>query len=185
MRPRIEPRESLHILLRIISSLMCHPWRHQRKCLMLWQSNGRRITYCYNHLEWPLRIMGFIHSRNVCQKEVITFNRLLEEFAQEESWLIIREENMGATEDLALTIQRRSLKRWGIWRTQFLKNLLSILRIWIRNDVVMNEEDGEAKRRSLPMKQINISIQFSFHDIVLLCICLYLVDVLYMIECLH
>ena len=59
--------------------------------------------------------------------------------------------------------------------------------IWIRNDVVMNEEDDEAEgsRRSLPTKQIKISIQLSFHDIVLLCICLYSVDVLCMIECLH
>ena len=55
------------------------------------------------------------------------------------------------------------------------------------DDAIMNEEDDEAKgsRRSLPMKQIKISIQLSFHDIVLLCICLYLVDVLCMIECLH
>ena len=52
---------------------------------------------------------------------------------------------MGETKDQALTIQRRSLKRWGIWRTQFLKKLLSILSIWVRNDVVMNEEDDEAK----------------------------------------
>ena len=61
------------------------------------------------------------------------------------------------------------------------------LRIWIINDDVMNEEEDEAEgaRRSLPMKQIKISIQFSFHDIVLLCICLYLVDVLCMIEYLH
>ena len=38
--------------------------------------------------------------------------------------------------------------------------------LWIRNDVVMSEEDDEAEgsRRSLPTKQINISIQFSFHD---------------------
>ena len=37
------------------------------------------------------------------------------------------------------------------------------LSIWIRNDVVMNEEDGEAEgsRRSLPMKGIKISIQLS------------------------
>ena len=56
--------------------------------------------------------MGFIHARNVCQKEVITFNRLWEEHTQEEeAQLIIREENMGETEDQALTIQRRSLKR--------------------------------------------------------------------------
>ena len=57
--------------------------------------------------------------------------------------------------------------------------------IWIINGVVMNEEDDEAERRSLPMKQIKISIQLSFHDIILLCICLYSVDVLCMIECLH
>ena len=42
------------------------------------------------------------------------------------------------------------------------------LRIWIRNDSIMNEEDDEAEgsRRSLPTKQIKISIQLSFHDIV-------------------
>ena len=61
-----------------------------------------------SHLEWPPRIMGFIHARNACQKEVITFSRLWEE---EEARLIRREENMGAIEDQALTIQRRSLKR--------------------------------------------------------------------------
>ena len=68
--------------------------------------------------------------------------------------------------------------------TQFLKNLLSILEFGLE---MMNEEDDEAEgsRRSLPMKQIKISIQLSFHDIVLLCICLYSVDVLCMIECLH
>ena len=61
------------------------------------------------------------------------------------------------------------------------------LSIWIRNDDIMNEEDDEAEgsRRSLPTKQIKISIQLSFHDIVLLCICLYSADVLCMIECLH
>ena len=67
----------------------------------------------------------------------------------------------------------------GRRRTQLLKKILSILSIWIRNDVVMNEEDDEAERRSLPMKQIKISIQLSFHDIVLLCICLYSVDSIY------
>ena len=58
--------------------------------------------------------------------------------------------------------------------------------IWIRNDAIMYEEDnGVEGSRSLPMKQIKTSIQLSVHDIVLLCICLYLVDVLCMIECLH
>ena len=51
---------------------------------------------------------------------------------------------------------------------------------------MMNEEDDEAEgSRSLPTKQIKISIELSFHDIVLLCICLYSVYVLCMIECLH
>ena len=42
------------------------------------------------------------------------------------------------------------------------------LSIWIRNDVIMNEEDDEAEgsRRSLPTKQIKISIHMSFHDII-------------------
>ena len=56
--------------------------------------------------------MALIHLRNVFQKEVITFNRLWEEHTEEEeARLIIREEKMGATEDQALTIQRRSLKQ--------------------------------------------------------------------------
>ena len=58
---------------------------------------------------------------------------------------------------------------------------------WIRNDVVINEEDDEAEgsRSSLLMKWIKISIQLSFHDIILLWICFYSVDVLCMIECLR
>ena len=48
----------------------------------------------------------------------------------------------------------------------------------------MNEEYDEAEM-SLPTKQIKISIQFSFHDIVLLYIWLYSVDVLCMMDCLH
>ena len=61
------------------------------------------------------------------------------------------------------------------------------LRIWIINDSFMNKEDDEVEvsKRSLPTKQIKINIQLSFHDIVLLCICLYSVNVLRMIECLH
>ena len=75
---------------------------------------------------------------------------------------------MGSTKDQSLTIQRISLKQWGIWRIQFFNNLLSILIIWIRNDAIMNKEDDEVEgsRKSLPTKQINIRIQLSFHDIV-------------------
>ena len=72
-------------------------------------------------------------------------------------------------------------------KNSILEEPLIHLSIWIRNDAVMNEEDDktEGSRRSLPTKQIKISIQLSFHDIVLLCIFLYSVDVLCMIECLH
>ena len=51
-----------------------------------------------------------------------------------------------------------------------LEGLLILLIIWIRNDATMNEEDDEVEgsRRSLPTKQIKISIQLSFHDIVLI-----------------
>ena len=59
---------------------------------------------------------------------------------------------------------------------------LNHLSIWIRNDVVMNEEDDGAERRSLHKKQIKISVQLSFHDIVWLCIFLYSVDVLCMLS---
>ena len=63
---------------------------------------------------------------------------------------------MGETKVQALTIQRRSVKQWRIWRTQFLKNLLSMLSICIRNEDVMNEENDEAEgsRKILPMKRI-------------------------------
>ena len=72
-------------------------------------------------------------------------------------------------------------------KDSILEEPLIHISIWIINGDFMNEEDDEAKgsRRSLPTKQIKISIQLSFHDIILLCICLYLVDVLCMIECLH
>ena len=65
-----------------------------------------------------------------------------------------------------------------------IEELLIHLIIWIRNDA---EEDDEAEdsRRNIPMKQINISIQLSFHDSVWLCICLYSVDLLCMFDCLH
>ena len=66
-------------------------------------------------------------------------------------------------------------------KDSILEEPLIHIRIWIRNDVVMNEEDDEAEgSRSLPMKQIKISIQLSFHHIVWLCICLYSVDLLCM-----
>ena len=78
-------------------------------------------------------------------------------------------------------------RRSSSMKISTLEELLIHISIWIRNDAIMNEEDDEAEesRRSIPMKQIKISIQLSFHDIVLLCICLYSVNLLCMIECLY
>ena len=75
----------------------------------------------------------------------------------------------------------------GNMKISTLEELLIHPSIWLRNDAIMNEEDDEAKdsRRSIPVKQIKISIQLSFHDIVFLCIFLNSVDALCMIECLH
>ena len=57
-------------------------------------------------------------------------------------------------------------------KDSILKEPLIHLSIWIRNDAIMNEEDDEdeGSRRILPMKEIKMSIQLSFHDIVWLCI---------------
>ena len=72
-------------------------------------------------------------------------------------------------------------------KESILEEPLIYLSIWIRNDAIVNEQEDEdeGSRRSLPTKQIKISIQFSFQDIILLLIFLYSVDVLCMIECLH
>ena len=61
-------------------------------------------------------------------------------------------------------------------KESILEEPLIHISIWIRKDAIMNEEydETEGSRRSLPMKQIKISIQFSFHDIVLLCIYIHL-----------
>ena len=104
--------------------------------------------------------------RNVCQKEVITFKRRRSSTHNKR-----REDGSN----------RRSICHDSNKIAQAMRNmkdsnheeLLIHLRILIRNDSIMNEEDDEAEgsRRSPPMKQINISIQLLFHDIVLLCIC--------------
>ena len=68
-------------------------------------------------------------------------------------------------------------------KNSILEEPLIHLIIWIRNDDFMNEEDDEANDQKgvYPRNKQKISIQLSFHDIVLL----YSVDVSCMIECLH
>ena len=81
----------------------------------------------------------------------------------------------------------RSRQAMRNMKNSTLEELLILHIIWIRNDAIMDEEGDEVEglRRNLPTKQIKLIIQLSFHDIVLLCICLYSVDVLCMIGCLH
>ena len=72
---------------------------------------------------------------------------------------------MGAIEDQEKKIPQamRNMKN------STLEELLIHHIIWIRNDAIMNEEDDEAEgsRRIVPMKQIKISIQLSFHCFVM------------------
>ena len=80
--------------------------------------------------------MGFIHSRNVFQTEVIIFSKFWEEHTQEEARLIIREREDGrnwrsSPHDLKNIPQvMRNMK------DSTLEEPLIHLRIWIRNDVV-------------------------------------------------
>ena len=81
--------------------------------------------------------MGFIHVRNVCQKEVINFSRLWEDHTQEEDRLIIREKKMG-----------RSCSHHPKKIPQGMRNMKNStlesppihLSIYIRDDAIMNEE---------------------------------------------
>ena len=43
-------------------------------------------------------------------------------------------------------------------KNSILEEPLIHLSIWIRNDTIMNEEDDEDERRSLPTKQIKIRV---------------------------
>ena len=129
------------------------------ECITSW-SDRRRSRECRSgnsHFEWPPMIMGFIHAKNVCQKEVITFSSTHKK--RRRRW------RSSSHHSKKIPHAMRNMKN------SILEEPLIHLIIWIRNDDFMNEEDDEAEgsRRSLPMKKIKISIQLSFHDIVLLC----------------
>ena len=99
--------------------------------------------------------MGFIHAKNVFQKELITFNRVWEE---EEARLIRREEEIW--KQLKIKLSNKIPQAMRNMKDSILEERLIHLSIWIRNDDVMNEEDDEVEgsRRSLPTKQIKIII---------------------------
>ena len=55
--------------------ILCKGLSNQRTT---WSSRRRsgECRSCDSHLEWPPRIIGIIHARNVWQKEMITFSRI-------------------------------------------------------------------------------------------------------------
>ena len=111
-----------------------------------------------SHLEWPPRIMGFIHSRNVSHKEVITFSRPWEESTQDEARLIIREREDGRNWRSSSHDSKKIPQAMRNVKNSILEEPLIHINIWIRTDVFTNEEYNEAEgsRRSLPTKQIKI-----------------------------
>ena len=54
--------------------------------------------------------MGLFHPRNLCWKKLVKFNRLWEEWSQEKTRIVAREENMGS-EDQALTVHSKKGRR--------------------------------------------------------------------------
>ena len=104
------------------------------KCSILWQSNWRRIRYFYNHLEWPPKIMGFIHLRNVCQKEVITFRKLWEECTEEEALLMIRGEYGRNWRSSSHDSNKIPQAMRDYMKDSILEEPLIHLSIWIRNE---------------------------------------------------
>ena len=89
--------------------------------------------------------MGFIHAKNVCQKEVIAFSSTHKK--RRRRWEQLKIKLSPFKEDPSAM---RNVKN------SILEEPLIHLIIWIRNDDVINEEDDEVEgsRRSLPTEQI-------------------------------
>ena len=146
---------------------------------MLWWSNRRRRRDYYNLLEWPPKIMGFIHSKNVCQKEVDYLQQTLGRVHTRRILTHNKRREDGRNSSSSSHDSKKIPQAMRNMKESTHEEPLIHPSIWIRNDEV------EGSRRSRPTKQIKISIQLSFHDIVWSCICLYSVDVLCMFEYLH
>ena len=93
-----------------------------------------------SHLEWTPRIMGFIHAKNVCQKEVITFSWLWEE---EEARFIRREEEDGSNWRSISHHSKKIPQAIRNMKNSILEEPIIHLITWIRNDGFMNEEDDK------------------------------------------
>ena len=154
MRLRLELRESLQMLLKIISFLMCHPWRNQKEVFdaTTMQSKNNKILWWP---PWRASLDHGIHSFEECVLEGSDYFQ----------YTLVR----AHTRRRSLTHDKR--RGESIWRSsshhpkkipQAMRNInnstleepLIHLSIWIRNDVIMNEENDEAEgwRRNLPTK---------------------------------
>ena len=162
-----KPRAKRIIAYSIKDHLSCViPEDTKRKCSMLWRSNQRRRRDCYNLLEWPPKIMGFIHSRNVFQKEVDYLQQTPERVHTRRSSTHNKRREDGSSWISGSHDSKKISQAMRNMKESTHEETLIHPSIWMRND------EDEGSRRSLPTKQIKISIQLSFHDIVWLCICL-------------
>ena len=129
-----------------------------------WRINQRRRRRrdCYNHLEWPPKVMGFIHSRNVCQKEVDYLQQTLGRVHTRISSTHNKRREYGSNRRSSSHDSKKVFQAMRNMKDSTHEEPLIHLSIWIRNDAV----EAEGLRRSLPTKQIKISIQLSFHGIV-------------------
>ena len=89
-----------------------------------------------------------------------------EEHTQEDAQLIVREKKMGRSSSHHPKEIPQAMRNM---KNSTLEEPLIHPNISIRNDAIMNEEDDKAEgsRRSLPTKQIKISIQLSFRCFVM------------------
>ena len=104
--------------------------------------------------------------RGMCaRRKWLLSKRLREWHTQEDDQLVVREKKMGRSSSYHSNKIPQAMRNM---KNSTLEEPLIHISIWIRNNAIMNEKDDEAEgsRRSLPMKQIKISIQLSFHDIV-------------------
>ena len=154
---------------------------------MLWKSNKRIIRYFYSHLEWPPRIKRFISFKEGVPEGSDCFQQTLGRAHTRRNSTHNKKKEYVNNWRSRSDHPKKNPQVMRNMKNSTLEETLIHLIICIRNYVIMNEEDDEAQRsrRSLPTKQIKTSIKLSFHNIVLLCNCLYSVNVLCMIECLH
>ena len=103
---------------------------------MLCRSGRRIIRYYYNHLEWPPRIMGFIHLRNVFQKEVDYLQQTPRRVHTRRSSTHDKRREDGSNWRSSSHDSKKIPQAMRTMKDSILEEPIIHLRIWIRNDVV-------------------------------------------------